>query len=150
MKSLNINRAWTLIFSAILIGYRDFGLIIEGNIPYTQLKFSPTANIQLILLILVLFFGVQYFYNKISSNKKNKNYVDSFFIAIIVLIAIVPTIYEYLVNFGIDWTVMLAVLILIIAGLPWVIAFHFIIVILFSIRSNKEAQEKGLGRIPVA
>jgi hypothetical protein len=43
MKTGN-NRKYLLIFSGVLLAYQYLGLVIDGNIPYTQIK-TPIKHI---------------------------------------------------------------------------------------------------------
>jgi len=41
------SRKYILIFSGLLLGFQYLGLVIDGNIPYTQIKISSQANISI-------------------------------------------------------------------------------------------------------
>ncbi len=149
MDILN-NRKYLLIFSSILIGYKYFGLVIDGNIPYTQIKFSSQSSIQLALTLFVLFFGAQYIYSVIRQDRQERRMFDIILVSVVGLAAILPVGYEYLANFGIDWKILFSVVALFILGLPWAIACDFLVTIPFSLRSAEDMDKRGLDKIPSA
>ena len=115
MKSDN-NRKYLLIFSAILIGYQYFGLIIDGTIPYTQIKISPQANIPIVLTLLIIFFGSQFVFYLFKKKKEERSFFELITSIPIALIATVPVFYDYLKKFGIDWKVICSTILIIING----------------------------------
>ena len=107
MKTGN-NRKYLLIFSGVLLAYQYLGLVIDGNIPYTQIKISSQANISIALTILIFFFGSQYSFYWFKQKKEERSLFEFASSIPIGLIAIVPICYNYLKKFGIDWKVIVS------------------------------------------
>lgn len=149
MKTDN-NRKYLLIFSGLLLGFQYLGVVIDTNIPYTQIKISSQANISIILTILIVFFGGQFTFYWLNLKKAEKS-VFEFITAIpIAVIAIAPVIYNYLSKYGIDWKVIISTILIMLFGSLLAIAVDFIISIIFSLRSPEEMEKMGLGKIPSA
>ncbi len=149
MKS-DANRKYSLIFSGLLIGFKYLGLMIEGKIPYTEITISPETNVSTILILLSIFFFSHFIYYWFAETKKERNFFEFTITVVIFLIAIVPELYKYLYNYGIDWKVILSSLGIVALGFLLAVTFDFIFAIFFSIRSNQEMMKLGLGRIPSA
>ena len=142
------DRKYVLIFSALLIGYQYFGILIDGTIPYTQIKFSSQADVKIILILLIIFFGIQFVHKWFKQDKKERSIFDFSSSVLIASVAIAPVCSIFLGKYGIDWKMIFSIIGIFVAGVPLVIAFEFIIVILFSIRKPEEMIKRGLGRIP--
>lgn len=149
MKTDN-NRKYLLIFSGLLLGFQYLGLVIDGNIPYTQIKISSQANIQIVLTILIIFFGAQFSFYWFKQKKGDRSLFEFVSSLPIALIAIIPVCYGYLNKFGIDWKVIASTILILLLGGLLVIAVDFIISIIFSLRSPEEMNEMGLDKIPSA
>lgn len=149
MKTDN-NRKYLLIFSAILLGFQYFGLVIDGNIPFTQVKISSQTNIPIVLTILIFFFGGQFVFYWLSQKKEERSLFEFLTAIPIAVIAIGPVIYSYLQKFGIDWKVIIAAVLIMLFGGLLAVAIDFIIAIIFSLRSPEEMGRMGLGKIPSA
>jgi len=89
MKSDN-NRKYLLIFSAILLGYQYFDVVIDDTIPYTQIKISSQANILIILTLLIIFFGSQFTFYWLKQKKEDRSHFEFATSIPVGLIAIVP------------------------------------------------------------
>lgn len=144
------DRKYLLIFSALLIGYQYFGVLIDGTIPYTQIKISSQANISIILILLILFFGIEFVVKWVRQEKKERRIFDLSSSVLIATVAISSVCYVYLKKYGIDWKVICSTIGILIAGGPLVIAVDFIVTITFSIRKPEEMKKRGLRKIPSA
>jgi len=149
MKTDN-NRKYLLIFSGILLGFQYLGLVIDSNIPFTQIKISSQANIPIILTILIFFFGGQFVFYWLNQKKEERSFFEFITAIPIAVIAIAPVIYSYLNKFGIDWKVIVSTILIMLFGGLLAIAVDFIISIIFSLRSPEEMERMGLGKIPSA
>lgn len=149
MKTEN-NRKYLIIFSGILLGFQYLGLVIDGNIPFTQIKIASQANIPIVLTILIIFFGGQFIFYWLKQKKEDRNFFEFITSIPIALIAIVPVCYGYLKNFGIDWKVIASTILILLLGGLLAIAVDFIISIIFSLRSQEKMEKMGLGKIPSA
>ncbi|MGB9440949.1 MAG: ankyrin repeat domain-containing protein, partial [Desulfobacterales bacterium] len=149
MKTGN-NRKYLLIFSGVLLAYQYLGLVIDGNIPYTQIKISSQANISIALTILIFFFGSQYSFYWFKQKKEERSLFEFASSIPIGLIAIVPICYSYLKKFGIDWKVIVSTILILFLGSLLAVAADFIIAIIFSLRTPEEMKKMGLGKIPSA
>jgi membrane-associated HD superfamily phosphohydrolase len=149
MKSDN-NRKYLLIFSGILLGFQYLGLVVDGNIPFTQIKISSQANIPIILTILIFFFGGQFTFYWLKQEKEERSFFEFITAIPVALVAIVPVIYSYLKKFGIDWKVIASTILILLLGSLLAIAVDFIISIIFSLRTPEEMKKMGLGKIPSA
>ena len=98
MKTGN-NRKYLLIFSGVLLAYQYLGLVIDGNIPYTQIKISSQANISIALTILIFFFGSQYSFYWFKQKKEERSLFEFASSIPIGLIAIGHICYIYLKKF---------------------------------------------------
>ena len=149
MKSDN-NRKYLLIFSAILLGYQYFDVVIDDTIPYTQIKISSQANILIILTLLIIFFGSQFTFYWLKQKKEDRSHFEFATSIPVGLIAIVPVCYGYLKNFGLDWKVICITICLLLLGSILAIAVSFTIDVLVSLRSPEEMEKLGLGKVPSA
>lgn len=147
---LESSRKYSLIFSALLIGYQHLGLAIEGRIPYTEITISSSTNTTLILTILSSYFVINFIYYWIENKKVNRSLFEIFITLGVSLFAIIPVIYSYLESYGIDWKVIVTSIALLSLGVILAVTVNFIVVILSSIRSKDEMQKMGLGKIPSA
>ncbi|MDL1976018.1 MAG: hypothetical protein LWX55_14840 [Deltaproteobacteria bacterium] len=93
MKSDN-NRKYLLIFSGILLGFQYLGLVVDGNIPFTQIKISSQANIPIILTILIFFFGGQFTFYWLKQEKEERSFFEFITAIPVALVAIIPVIYS--------------------------------------------------------
>ncbi|MBX3617443.1 ankyrin repeat domain-containing protein [Nitrosomonas sp.] len=148
MKADN-NRKYLLIFSAILIGFQYFGLELDGNIPFTQVRVSSHASIPFIFIVLILFFGVQFVYYWLTQ-KSDRSLFEFITAIVIAFFAISPVLYDYFKNYPLDWKVITTVITVLLLGFLLAITVDFIIFILFSLRSVEEMKKMGLGRVPSA
>lgn len=149
MKS-DSSRKYLLIFSAILIGYQYFGLVMDGTIPYTQIKIPSQANVLVILTLLIIFFGSHYIYNWLKEKKEDRSVFELITSIPFALIAVVPVFYSYIKKIGIDWKVIFLSIPILLIGVLLAITIDFIITILFSLRTTEEMKKLGLGRVPSA
>ena len=144
------NRKYLLIFSGILLGFLYFGLVIDSNIPFTQIKISSQANIPIVLTILIIFFGGQFIFYWLNQKKEERSLFEFITAITVAFIAIGPVIYSYLIKFGIDWKVIISTILIMLFGSLLAIAVCFIIAIIFSLRAPEEMDRMGLGKIPSA
>lgn len=149
MKTDN-NRKYLLIFSGLLLGFQYLGVIIDTNIPYTQVKISSQANIPIILTILIIFFGGQFTFYWFNQKKEERSLFELITAIPVALVAIVPVGYSYLTKYGIDWKVIISAALITLFGGLLAITVDFIIAIIFSLRSPEEMGKMGLGKIPSA
>jgi hypothetical protein len=144
------NKKYLLIFSGILLAYQYLGLVIDGNIPFTEIKIASQKNIPIILTILIIFFGTQFIFYWYKQKKKERSFFEFLTSIPVALIAILPVVYGYFLKFGIDWKTIVTSVFIMILGALLAISVNFIISIFFSLRSSKDMNEMGLGRIPSA
>jgi hypothetical protein len=144
------NKKYLLIFSGILLGYQYLGLVIDGNIPYTQIKFSQQANIPIVLVILIIFFGTQFVFYWFQKKEEDRSLFELLSSIPIALIAVIPVCYGYLKKFGVDWKIICLTVFVLLLGVFLAIAVDFIIAVIFSLRTPEEMKKMGLGKIPSA
>lgn len=149
MKTDN-NRKYLLIFSGMLLCFQYFGLVIDSNIPYTQIKISSQADIPIVLTLLIIFFVGQFTFYWLKLKKEERSFFEFITAIPIALVAIIPVIYGYLQKFGIDWKIIASAMLIIVFGGLLAITVDFIISIIFSLRSPEEMEKMGLGKIPSA
>lgn len=144
------NRKYLLIFSGLLLGFQYFGVVIDSNIPFTQVQISSQADIPIVLTILIIFFGGQFIYYWMNQEKEERHFFELITAIPIALLAIIPVIYVYLQRYGIDWKVIVSTVLIMLFGGLLAIVMNFIIAIFFSLRSEHEMERLGLGKIPTA
>jgi phage shock protein PspC (stress-responsive transcriptional regulator) len=105
MKTEN-SRKYSLIFSGILLGFQYLGVVIDANIPFTQIKISSQANIPIVLTVLIVFFGGQFSFYWLKQRREDRNFFDFITCIPVALFAIAPVCYGFLNKFGIDWKVI--------------------------------------------
>lgn len=149
MKS-DSSRKYSLIFSGLLIGFKCFGLVIEGKIPYTEIAISSKENIPIILSLLTVFFFSHFVYYWLKEKKEDRSVFELIITVVLFIIAIFPVCYAYLRHYGIDWKVIFSSIGIAVLGFILAITIDFIFAIFFSIRSDEEMRKLGLGRIPSA
>ena len=146
----NDSRKYLLLFSGILLGFQYVGIVIDSNIPFTQIKVSSQANIPLVLTILIFFFGAQFIFYWLNQKKEERIFFEFATAITIASIAVAPVIYSYLKKIGINWKVIVSSILIFLVGCLLAVAVYFIITIIFSLRSPEEMSRMGLEKIPSA
>jgi len=147
MKTDN-NRKYLLIFSGVLFCYQYLGLVIDKNIPFTQLKITSQQNILIILTVLIVFFGIQYIYSWLNQKKEDRNYFEFASSIPISLIVIAPVCYDNFKKIEVDWLVITSATIILVFGMVLATVIDFLITIPFSMRTSEEMKKMGLGKFP--
>ena len=74
---------YSLIFGALLIGYRFFDLSFEGQIPYTEITFNNPQSIVWALLLFTLFFSIYYLYHWLKDKETQSRFDLLIFLAVV-------------------------------------------------------------------